>query len=81
MVFGDGDTFPIHIDCMDDAQHLHAGKYVRYALVVSVETTEEVSTTIHDEVRARLREQARERARSRCRVECSSPTQRCGDLP
>lgn len=63
MVFGDGDTFPIHIDCMDDAQHLHAGKYVRYALVVSVETTEEVSTTIHDEVRARLREQARERAR------------------
>ena len=65
MVFGDGDAFPIHIDCMDDAQRLGAGKNVRYAVVVSVETTEEVSTTIHDEVRTRLRQQARERARER----------------
>lgn len=65
MVFGDGDAFPIHIDCMDDAQRLGAGKNVRYALVVSVETAEEVSTTVHDEVRARLREQARARARGR----------------
>jgi hypothetical protein len=67
MVFGDGDAFPIHIECMDDAQRLRAGKSVRYTLVVSVETAEEVSTTIHDEVRARLREQARERARERVR--------------
>lgn len=65
MVFGNGDAFPIHIECMDDAQRLGAGKNVRYALVVSVETTEEVSTTIHDEVRARLRQQARDRARER----------------
>lgn len=65
MVFRDGASFPIHIECMDDAQRLGAGKNVRYAIVVSVETTEEVSTTIHDEVRARLRQQARERARGR----------------
>ncbi|MFT4287274.1 hypothetical protein [Nocardioides sp.] len=65
MVFRDGASFPIHIECMDDAQRLGAGKNVRYALVVSIETTEEVSTTIHDEVRARLRQQARERARGR----------------
>lgn len=67
MTFGDGDAFPIHVDCMDDAQHLPKKKHVRYALVVSVETAEEVSTTIHDEVRARLRQQARERAQERVR--------------
>ena len=67
MTFGDGDAFPIHVDCMDDAQHLPKKKNVRYALVVSVETAEEVSTTIHDEVRARLRQQARERAQERVR--------------
>ncbi len=65
MVFGDDDTFPIHVECMDDAQHLGAGKTVRYALVVSIETAEQTSTTIHDEVRARLRQQARDRARGR----------------
>lgn len=65
MVFGDGDAFPIHIECMDDAQRLRAGRSVRYTLVVSVETAEDVSTTIHDEVRAKLRERARERARER----------------
>jgi hypothetical protein len=65
MVFGDGDAFPVHVECMDDAQRLRAGKTVRYALVVSVETAEQTSTTIHDEVRARLREQARDRARGR----------------
>lgn len=67
MTFGDGDAFPIHVECMDDAQHLPKKKNVRYALVVSVETAEEVSTTIHDEVRARLRQQARERAQERVR--------------
>lgn len=65
MVFGDDDTFPIHVECMDDAQRLGAGTTVRYALVVSIETAEETSTTIHDEVRARLRQQARDRARGR----------------
>lgn len=63
MVFGDGDTFPIHVECMDDAQRLGAGKEVRYALVVSVETAEETSTTIHDEVRIGLRQRARDRVR------------------
>ena len=67
MTFGDGDAFPIHVECMDDAQHLPKKKNVRYALVVSIETAEEVSTTIHDEVRARLRQQARERAQERVR--------------
>ncbi|MBB1022903.1 S8 family peptidase [Dietzia sp. DQ12-76] len=65
MVFGDDGTFPIHVECMDDAQRLRAGKTVRYALVVSVETAEQTSTTIHDEVRARLRQQVRDRARGR----------------
>jgi hypothetical protein len=65
MVFGDGETFPIHVECMDDAQRLFAGKKVRYALAVSVETAEETSTTIHDEVRTRLRQQIRGRARGR----------------
>ncbi len=55
MVFGDGDVFPIHIECMDDAERLRAGKTVRYALVVSVETAVETSITIHEEIRARLR--------------------------
>ena len=65
MVFGDGDAFPIHIECMDDAQRLRAGHTVPYALVVSVETAEETSITIHDEVRSRLRQQARGRTRGR----------------
>lgn len=65
MVFGDDGTFPIHVECMDDAQRLRSGKTVRYALVVSVETAEQTSTTIHDEVRTRLRQQARDRARGR----------------
>lgn len=65
MVFGDDGSFPIHVECMDDAQRLRAGKTVRYALVVSVETAEQTSTTIHDEVRARLRQQVRDRARGR----------------
>lgn len=65
MVFGDGDAFPIHVECMDDAQRLRAGKTVRYALVVSVETAEETSITIHDEVRSSLRERARARAQAR----------------
>lgn len=65
MVFGDGDVFPIHVECMDDAQRLRAGKTVRYALVVSVETAEETSITIHEEVRTRLRQQARAREQAR----------------
>ena len=65
MVFGDGDDFPIHIECMDDAQRLRAGKSIRYALAASVETAVETSTTVHAEVRARLRQQALERVRER----------------
>lgn len=67
MVFGADSTFPIHIECMDDAQRLRAGDTVRYALVASVETAEQTSTTVHDEVRTGLRQQARDRARGRVR--------------
>lgn len=63
MVFGDGDSFPVHVECMDDAERLRAAQSVRYALVVSIETAIETSTTIHQEVRDRLRTQIRERAR------------------
>ncbi|SPT52551.1 Uncharacterised protein [Actinomyces bovis] len=67
MRFMDGDAFPIHVECMDDAQRLRAGNTIRYALVVSVETAEQTSNTIHGEVRERLRLRARERARDRIR--------------
>lgn len=67
MSFVDGDAFPIHVECMDDAQRLRAGNTIRYALVVSAETAEQTSNTIHDEVRDRLRLRARERARDRIR--------------
>ncbi|MGW8565345.1 S8 family peptidase [Isoptericola sp. NPDC055881] len=62
MVFGDGDSFPIHVECMNHAQRLGAGESIRYALVVSIETALQTSTTIHDEVRTRLRERVRGRA-------------------
>jgi hypothetical protein len=65
MVFGEGDSFPIHVECMDDAERFGRGKAVRYALVVSVETADRTSTTIHDEVRARLRQRARTAVRGR----------------
>ena len=65
MVFGDSGDFPLHVECMDDAQRLRAGKTIRYALVASVETAVETSTTIYEEVRARLRQQARDRVRGR----------------
>jgi Subtilase family len=65
MVFGDGDNFPIHIECMDAAERLRAGKTVRYALVVSVEMAVETSITIHEEIRTRLRQQVRDRTRGR----------------
>lgn len=65
MSFADGDVFPIHIECMDDAQRLHKGNSIRYALVVSVETAERTSTTIYDEVETMLRLHASERARER----------------
>lgn len=65
IVFGQGDVFPIHVECMDDAQRLRAGNRVRYALVVSVETAEQTSTTIHDEVQVALQQQIRGRVRDR----------------
>lgn len=63
LVFGDDASFPVHVECMDDAERLRAGKTVRYALVVSVETASATSTTIHDEIRERLRQQVRTRGR------------------
>ena len=65
MVFNDGDSLPIHVQCMDDAQRLRASEQIRYGLVVSVETEVTTSATIHDEVRAQLQERARTQARQR----------------
>lgn len=65
MVFGDNSAFPIHVECMDDAQRLRAGKTVRYALVVSVETAVETSASIHEEVQSRLRQSVRDRVQGR----------------
>lgn len=67
MVFSDGDSIPIHVECMDDAQRLRAHETIRYGVVVSVETQVATSTTIHDEVRATL--QARVAAEARTRVQ------------
>ena len=65
--FGDA-TFPIHVECMKDGQN-NSGQTsrIRYALVASIETAAETSTTVHDEVRAGLlwlhaRTQARQRS-------------------
>jgi hypothetical protein len=65
MVFDDGASLPVHVECMDDAQRLRAGQTIRYGLVVSVETAVTTSTTIHQEIRAQLRAQAQAQARPR----------------
>jgi hypothetical protein len=67
LTFADDGSLPIHVQCMDDAQRLKAGRTVRYGLVVSVETSIATSATIHDEIRVRLQAQAREQARARLR--------------
>lgn len=61
IVFNDGDAFPIHVDCMDDARRLSAGSTIRYALVGSLEAAPEVSTLVHQEVRQQLQQRVRER--------------------
>jgi hypothetical protein len=67
LTFVQGDTLPLHIECMDHAQRLPKSKSVQYALVVSIETAPRTSQTIHDEVRTALRERARAQARERIR--------------
>lgn len=65
MTFMNGDVFPIHVECIADAQALHKNDLIRYGLVVSVETAERTSTTIHDEIRSSLRLRARDHVRNR----------------
>ena len=65
MTFAEGDAFSIHVECMDDAQHLRKKEEIKYALVASVETAEQTSTTIYDEVRMALRMRARDHVRGR----------------
>ncbi|HEX5404333.1 MAG TPA: S8 family peptidase, partial [Pseudonocardiaceae bacterium] len=65
MVFNNGDSLPIHVGCMDDAQRLRAGETIRYGLVISVETLVTTSASVHDEIRAQLQDRAREQARPR----------------
>ena len=68
--FGDA-TFPIHVECMKDGQNSSGQtSRIRYALVASIETAAETSTTVHDEVRAgllRLHAQTQARQRSQVR--------------
>jgi len=67
LIFGDGAALSLHVQCMDDAQRLKAGRVVRYGLVVSIETAISTSSTVHDEVRAQLRERVRTAQRNRIR--------------
>jgi len=71
MGFVDGATFPIHVECMKDGQNSSGQtSRIRYALVASIETAAETSTTVHDEVRAgllRLHAQTQARQRSQVR--------------
>lgn len=67
LVFSDGNSIQVHVQCMDDAQRLKAGNVVRYGLVVSLETAVTTSTTVHDDVRAQL--QARVSATQRSRIQ------------
>lgn len=65
MTFVEGDAFSIHVECMDDARYLRKREEIKYALVASVETAEQTSTTIYDEVRMALRTRARDHVRGR----------------
>lgn len=65
IVFEDGASLPIHVECMDDAQRLKAGQTIRYGLVISIETAVSTSTSIHEDVRTQLRARARAQARPR----------------
>ncbi|MGL4297892.1 MAG: peptidase S8, partial [Candidatus Neomicrothrix subdominans] len=65
LVFSDGGALQHHVQCMDDAHRLKAGRLVRYGLVVSVETAITTSTTVHDEVRAQLRTRVHATQRNR----------------
>lgn len=64
VVFDDGKTMTIHVDCRVDAGSL-AGQVVRYALVASIEVREEVVIDLHEEVATRLRARIRPRAQQR----------------
>lgn len=66
MVFAEGSSLPLHVECMDDAQRLRSGETIRYGLVISVETAVTTSTTVHDEIRTTL--QARARIQERTRI-------------
>lgn len=68
--FANDATFPVHVECMRDGQGSGKIDPIRYALVVSIETAANTSTTVHDEVRTgllRLRDQAETRQRSQVR--------------
>ena len=63
MSFADGDAFPINIECAGINQQFPSNETIRYALVVSVETAEQTSNTIYDEVKNQLRIRRQERFR------------------
>ena len=63
MSFAEGDTFPIQVECAGINQQFSSNETIRYALVVSVETAEQTSNTIYDEVKNQLRIRRQERSR------------------
>lgn len=65
LVFSEGGALKIHVECMDDAQRLRSGRFIRYGLVVSVETAVATSNTVHDEIRAQLRSSIQASLRTR----------------
>lgn len=65
LVFTDSESLTLHVDCMKDGSTLKRGKFVRYGLVVSVETRVGSSVAVHDEVRAALRARVSSEVRGR----------------
>ncbi|WP_081864173.1 S8 family peptidase [Mycetocola saprophilus] len=65
MLFGENGTLPIDIQRMKFGGSEDKRQSIRYGLVVSIETSAETSTSIHDEVRAVLRQQVRTQSQQR----------------
>lgn len=64
VAFRTGDAMEINVDCRVDAGSLEGGS-VRYALVASVEVSQNIAVDLHAEVRDQLRTTVRARARQR----------------
>jgi hypothetical protein len=63
-----GTELPVRIQCLKDARDLRPDEAIMFALVVTVETEADVSTTIFDEIQDALVIQARSQVRGRLQV-------------